>query len=79
MRARILRIPNEKFYNALVDDVEKNLKIIHDIKSFSGVTEFYRSHNYIDNCETIKNSYWNIDVNRKKIYNWKIKIKKINE
>lgn len=76
VRARILRIPNEIFeqiennnsYDVVIDGVEKHLNMIKEIKSFAGVTEFYRKHNYIDNEQSNRNSYWSIDTNKKKIY-----------
>lgn len=76
VRARILRIPNEIFeqicnqdsYNVVIDNHDKTLKMIKEIKAFAGVTEFYRNHNYIDNMESTKNSYWSIDTNNQKIY-----------
>lgn len=42
--------------------------MIKDIKSFAGITEFYRKHNYIDNEQANRNSYWRIDISKKKIY-----------
>lgn len=39
-----------------------------EIKSFVGITEFYRKHNYIDSEQINRNSYWSIDINKKKIY-----------
>ena len=76
VRARILRIPkeifeqisDEKSYNVVIDGCEKKLNMIKDIKSFAGVTEFYRKHNYIDNEQANRNSYWSIDISKKKIY-----------
>lgn len=76
VRARILRIPNEIFekiseensYNVVIDGCEKQLNMIKEIKSFAGITEFYRKHNYIDNEQANRNSYWSIDVKNKKIY-----------
>lgn len=76
IRARILRIPNEIFekifkeeaYDVVIDGCEKRLNMIKDIKSFAGITEFYRNHNYIDSEQTNRNSYWRIDVKNKKIY-----------
>lgn len=76
VRARILRIPNEIFekiseensYNVIIDGCEKQLNMIKEIKSFAGITEFYRKHNYIDNEQANRNSYWSIDVKNKKIY-----------
>ena len=76
IRARILRIPNEIFenisnensYDVVIDGCEKRLNMIKEIKSFAGITEFYRNHNYIDSEQTNKNSYWKIDIKNKKIY-----------
>lgn len=76
IRARILRIPNEIFenisnensYDVVIDGCEKRLNMIKDIKAFAGITEFYRKHNYIDNEQANRNSYWRIDINKKKIY-----------
>ena len=76
VRARILRIPNEIFekistedsYDVIIDGREKKLNMIKEIKSFAGVTEFYRNHNYIDNENANRNSYWRIDTKKKKIY-----------
>ena len=76
VRARILRIPNEIFekiseenaYDVVIDGYEKRLNMIKEIKSFAGITEFYRKHNYIDSEQTNRNSYWRIDVKNKKIY-----------
>lgn len=76
VRARILRIPNEIFekiseenaYDVVIDGCEKRLNMIKDIKSFAGITEFYRKHNYIDNEQANRNSYWRIDISKKKIY-----------
>lgn len=76
VRARILRIPNEIFekikgedsYDVVIDGIDKKLKIIKEIKSFAGVTEFYRKHNYMNNEQAIRNSYWNIDNKNQKIY-----------
>lgn len=76
VRARILRIPNEIFekiseenaYDVVIDGYEKRLNIIKDIKSFAGISEFYRKHNYIDNEQANRNSYWRIDISKKKIY-----------
>lgn len=42
--------------------------MIKEIKSFAGITEFYRNHNYIDSEQANRNSYWRIDINNKKIY-----------
>lgn len=76
VRARILRIPNEIFekiskedsYDVVIDGCEKRLNMIKEIKSFAGITEFYRNHNYIDSEQANRNSYWRIDINNKKIY-----------
>lgn len=76
VRARILRIPNEIFekiseenaYDVVIDGCEKRLNMIKEIKSFAGITEFYRKHNYIDSEQANRNSYWSIDINKKKIY-----------
>lgn len=76
VRARILRIPNEIFekiseenaYDVVIDGCEKRLNMIKDIKSFAGITEFYRKHNYIDDEQANRNSYWRIDISKKKIY-----------
>ena len=76
VRARILRIPNEIFekiskedsYDVVIDGCEKRLNMIKEIKSFVGITEFYRNHNYIDSEQANRNSYWRIDINNKKIY-----------
>lgn len=76
VRARILRIPNEIFekiseenaYDVVIDGYEKRLNMIKDIKSFAGISEFYRKHNYIDNEQANRNSYWRIDISKKKIY-----------
>lgn len=76
VRARILRIPNEIFekiseenaYDVVIDGCEKRLNMIKEIKSFAGITEFYRKHNYIDNEQANRNSYWSIDISKKKIY-----------
>jgi len=75
IRARILRIPNEIFekisdensYDVVIDGREKRLNMIKEIKSFAGITEFYRKHNYIDSEQINRNSYWSIDINKKKI------------
>ena len=76
VRARILRIPNEIFekiskedsYDVVIDGCEKRLNMIKEIKSFAGITEFYRNHNYMDSEQANRNSYWRIDVKNKKIY-----------
>ena len=76
IRAKILRIPKEIFdkiqnedsYTVIIDGKEKKLNIVKRIKSFSGITEFYKAHNYIDSNIEKKNSYWRIDTNRKIIY-----------
>lgn len=76
IRARILRIPNEiyeqignvKFYPVVIDGLEKKLNIIHEIKSFAGITEFYKVHHYIQEERINKNSYWYLDEKDKKIY-----------
>lgn len=76
IRARILRIPNEIFekisdknsYDVIIDGCEKRLNMIKEIKSFAGITEFYRNHNYIDSERSNKNSYWRMDIKNKKIY-----------
>lgn len=76
VRARILRIPSEIFekisgensYDVVIDGCEKRLNMIKEIKSFAGITEFYRNHNYFDNEQANRNSYWRIDTNEKKIY-----------
>lgn len=76
VRARILRIPNEIFekianensYNVVIDGQEKRLNMIKEIKSFAGITEFYRNHNYMNSEQVNKNSYWSIDTDEKKIY-----------
>lgn len=76
VRARILRIPNEIFekiskedsYDVVIDGCEKRLNMIKEIKSFAGITEFYRNHNYMDSEQANRNSYWRIDINNKKIY-----------
>lgn len=76
VRARILRIPNEIFekisgenaYDVVIDGCEKRLNMIKEIKSFAGISEFYRKHNYIDNEQAARNSYWSIDISKKKIY-----------
>ena len=76
VRARILRIPNEIFekiseenaYNVVIDGCEKRLNMIKEIKSFAGITEFYRKHNYIESEQANRNSYWRIDIKNKKIY-----------
>lgn len=76
VRARILRIPNEIFekiseenaYDVVIDGCEKRLNMIKDIKSFAGITEFYRKHNYIESEQVNRNSYWKMDISKKKIY-----------
>lgn len=76
VRARILRIPNEIYeqianknsYDVIIDEREKHLNIIKEIKSFAGVTEFYKNHNYINSEQPTRNSYWKIDIKNKKIY-----------
>lgn len=76
LRARILRIPKEIFeqlgdassYDVVVDGHEKNLHIIRNIKSFAGVTEFYKKRNYFESDRLTRNSYWSIDLEKEKIY-----------
>jgi len=75
VRAKILRIPNEifekiaeeGFYNLVIDGYERRLKINKEAKFFSGVTEFYKSHHYMDH-KAVRKSYWSIDLEEKKIY-----------
>ena len=76
IRARILRIPTEIFekiknedsYNVVIDGKEKRLNMIKSIKSFAGITDFYKKHKYLEEDKDSRNSYWSIDDNNKKIY-----------